>query len=351
MVDQNKIRIGIVGVGYWGPNLLRVLHEEPRFQPVACCDLDQAKLDRMQRRYPALLTTRSFEQLLGQPIDAVVIATPVSTHARLAEQALRAGKHVLIEKPLAAGVSEGRRLVETAAAMNRIVMVGHTFEFSPPVLRIRDLIRSGELGDIHYISASRVNLGLYQKDIDVLWDLGPHDFSILLMWLDELPTYVSAFGRNCLQEAHRDVSFIMMQFPSGVIAHVEVSWIAPTKLRRTTIVGSRKMVVYDDTANLEKVKVFDSGVIFKQPETFGEFQLTYRLGDIVSPQLSNIEPLAEQLGHFAECIVRGLAPRTDGWSGLRVVSVLEAAQKSMDQQGTFVKVDPVMRSQTAVAVR
>ncbi len=335
---ERKIPVGIVGVGYWGPNLLRVLHEQPKFEPVICCDLDQAKLQKMQRRYPGLRTTTSWDEFLKAPTEAVVIATPVSTHARLAEQALRSGRHVLIEKPLATSVADGMRLIEAADEGHRVLMVGHTFEFSPPVLHIRDLIRSGELGDLHYISASRVNLGLYQKDIDVLWDLAPHDFSIVLMWLDEVPTHVSAFGRQCVQKANRDVAFVTMKFPSGVVAHVEVSWLAPTKLRRTTVVGSRKMVVYDDTANLEKVKIFDSGVMPKQPETFGEFQLTYRLGQIVSPPLPNDEPLAQQVGHFADCIAQGKQPRTDGWSGVRVVSVLEAAQRSFERDGALVEV-------------
>lgn len=333
-----SIGVGVVGCGYWGPNLVRVLSEEPRFSLKMCCDLDAARLERIKRRYPAVRVTQRFEEVLQDKLDAVVIATPISTHAPLAEKVLRAGKHVFVEKPLAASSREAFRLIEVARETNRTMMVGHTFEYSPPVVAIRDLIARGELGKIHYLSSSRVNLGLYQKDVDVVWDLATHDFSIILFWLREMPTHVIAIGRCCVQTRHRDVAFVTLTFPSGVLAHVEVSWLAPSKLRRTTIIGSEKMVIYDDTCTQEKVKICDFGVRLKQPETFGEFQLSYRLGDIVSPQTDTFEPLAEEIRHFADCIEKMVPPRTDGLCGLRVVTLLEAVQESLDLQGGVTEV-------------
>ena len=331
-------RMAVVGLGYWGPNLVRNLHELPDAELVAVCDKRQDALDAISRRYPALGTTTSFDEILSDPsIDAVVLATPVSTHHPLALAALEAGKHVFIEKPLAASSEEAHHLIETARENDLVLMPGHTFLYSPPVNTIRDLILGGDLGEIYFISTSRVNLGLHQSDVSVAWDLGPHDFSILRYWLGETPRHVSALSRSCVIPNMPDVAFINLEFPSGTIAHVELSWLAPSKLRRTTIVGSQKMVVYDDTSN-EPVRVFDSGVDVPNPETFGEFQLTYRTGNIVSPHVQAAEPLFLELGDFCAAIRTGETPRSSAEIGLDVVRIIESVDASLEADGARVDV-------------
>jgi len=251
---------------------------------------------------------------------------------------LTAGKHVFVEKPLAAEVSQAEALVDQAQRGARVLMVGHTFSYSPPVALIRDLITDGDLGEVYFISSTRVNLGIHQPDVSVIWDLAPHDFSILFDWLGEAPLTVSATGAAFAREKVPEVAFVALRFPSGVIAHVEVSWLAPSKLRRTTVVGSRKMVVYDDTQATEKVKVFDRGVELPAPATFGEFQLSYRTGDIVSPRVDATEPLALATADFLRAMATGDAPRANGQRGLEVVRALAAAQASLEQGGVPVKV-------------
>ena len=322
--------VGVVGCGYWGPNLIRNLLVSKLSGRIVCCDTDPVKLERVSLRYPTVGLVQTMDELLKDSgLDAVVIATPVSTHFSLARKALRADRHVFIEKPFTATVEEGEELVELAAKKNKVLMVGHTFEFSPPVMRIGELISSGELGKVFFISMARVNLGLHQKDVSVVWDLAPHDLSMLFYWLRETPLRVSALGKDFVQKGIPDVAFVSLEFGSGVIAHIQVSWLSPSKLRRTTIVGSGKMLVYDDTDHLEKVKIFDKGVDYRDPVTFGEYQLSYRTGDIVSPHLESYEPLQAEMDHFLECVQTGQRPRTDGHSGLRVVRVLEAIERSI----------------------
>ena len=276
--------------------------------------------------------------MLADPaVEAVAIATPVGTHHALAKAALEAGKHVFVEKPLAASTDEALDLVELAEARGLLLMPGHTFLYSPPVNIVRSLITSGEIGDIHFISTSRVNLGLHQSDVSVVWDLGPHDFSILRYWLGETPSSVSAMSRCCIMPNTPDVAFIDLEFPSETIAHVELAWLAPSKLRRTTIVGSRKMVVYDDTST-EPVRVFDSGAI-RNPGTFGEYHLSYRTGDIVSPQVDAVEPLALELRDFAEAIRTGSQPRSNMDLGVEVVRMIEAVDQSLDQGGARISIE------------
>ena len=270
-------------------------------------------------------------------IDAVAIATPVSSHFELAARALESGKHVFVEKPLTASSDEALELIELADHHGLVLMPGHTFLYSPPVNMIRSLISSGELGEIYFISTSRVNLGLHQSDVSVAWDLGPHDFSILRYWLDETPSHASALSRGCVIPTIPDVAFIDLKFPSGTVAHVELSWLAPSKLRRTTIVGSRKMVVYDDTSN-EPVRVFDSGVMLRDPETFGEYKLTYRTGDIVSPHMEVAEPLKLELEDFTNAILTGSTPRSSRELGLEVVRMIEAVDDSLENSGARVEV-------------
>jgi predicted dehydrogenase len=319
------IKVGIIGLGYWGPNLARVLNQTPRCEFTSCCDLDPERLEKTTRQYPGLKGYRRAEDLLESDVDAVAIATPISTHYDVVRKALHSGKHVLVEKPLADNTARARELVELARRVDRKLMTGHTFVYSPPVVKIKQLIDSGALGDLRYLTFSRVNLGLYQKDVDVVWDLAVHDVSILLYWLGEFPSHACSFGRSCVQTANRDVAYLWFQFPSGPIASCEVSWLSPQKMRRTCVVGSERMVVYDDTDPDEKVKIYDRGIILREPENFGEFQLTYRMGDLVVPHLVNTEPLLLEIEHFLECIETGETPRTDGKFGADVVAAIEMA--------------------------
>jgi predicted dehydrogenase len=336
--SPKPVSFGVIGLGYWGPNLVRNLHEIEAGEALAVCDAREERLEAIGRRYPALRRTTSYDELLlDDELDAIVIATPVSTHFDLAAAALRAGKHVFVEKPLAASSAEAIELIELADDARLVLMPGHTFLYSPPVRAIRDLIQLGELGEIYFLSTSRVNLGLHQPDVSVAWDLGPHDFSILRYWLEETPTYASALSRGCILPGTPDVAFINLEFPSGTIAHVELSWLAPSKLRRTTVVGSQKMVVYDDTSN-EPVRIFDSGVMPKDPETFGEYRLAYRTGDIVSPRMEVAEPLGVELTDFCEAIRTGSTPRSSAELGLEVVRTIEAVDASLGRNGARIEV-------------
>ena len=243
------LNVAVIGLGYWGPNLIRSLHELPQVAGLWACDLRTDRLEALSRRFPGTTVTTSYDAVLANPaIDAVLIATPISTHHKLAAAALKARKHVFVEKPLAASTEEVLSLMELAARADRVLMPGHTFLYSPPVIMIQSLIESGELGELYFISTSRVNLGLHQPDVSVAWDLGPHDFSILRHWLKETPARVGALARGCIIPGIPDVAFIDLEYASGTLGHVELSWLSPSKLRRTTIVGSRKMVIYDDTS-------------------------------------------------------------------------------------------------------
>jgi predicted dehydrogenase len=338
---DGKLVVALVGYGYWGPNLLRNYASCPDAHVKWVCDKDASKIAKAKGLYPAINVTQDFGEVLRDPeVDAVLIATPISTHFTLSAECLLAGKHVFVEKPMTSSVREAERLVDMAADLGRTLMVGHTFEFSPPVVRIKEIIASGELGDVYFITSSRVNLGLHQRDVSVIWDLAPHDFSILFDWIGEEPTHVQSFGRRCVQECNPDVAFITMAFPSGTVAEMQLSWLSPVKLRRTLVVGSRKMLLYDDTEAVEKVKIFDHGVNVSDHGSFGEFQLSYRTGDIVSPRLPSTEPLGAEARHFIECCLTGATPKTDGRSGLRVVRALERAEMSLQLNGDYIR-DPI----------
>lgn len=334
------MQLAVVGAGYWGPNLIRNFYESSAVSTLWVCDQSPERLAAIQRRYPQVRVTPRVEDLWSNAsVEAVVLATPVGTHQALGMQALQAGKHVFIEKPLAHSVAGAEALVQLAQQQQRVLMVGHTFEYVPAVVHIRELIQGGALGQLYFVSSMRVNLGLHQSDVSVIWDLAAHDFSILFFWLGEMPTRVSAVGKAYVQAGIPDVAFINATFPSGVIANLEVSWLAPSKLRRTTVVGEKQMLVYDDTETLEKVKLFDRGVHYRDPQSFGEFQLAYRTGDIRSPALPSHEPLALEVGEFIAAIQEGRAPRSDGLAGLRVVRALDAAQRSLEQGGAPVSLD------------
>lgn len=336
---MSEVRVAVVGLGYWGPNLVRNLMELECAEVAMICDSQPERLEAMSRRFSGVPATASYADILADDtIDAVAIATPVTSHHPLALAALEAGKHVFIEKPLAASAAECLELIQVAADNELVVMPGHTFLYSPPVVAIRSLIDTGALGDLYFISTSRVNLGLHQADVSVTWDLGPHDFSILHYWLGEAPSHVSALSRGFIMPSIADVAFIDLEYASGTIAHVELSWLAPSKLRRTTIVGSEKMVVYDDTSS-EPVRIFDSGVVLKDPETFGEYRLTYRTGDIISPRIDAAEPLSLELRDFCDSITTGSTPRSSAALGLDVVRMIEAVDQSRELSGTRVSVD------------
>jgi predicted dehydrogenase len=353
LVDQDwePVNVAVVGVGYWGPNLVRNLHELPGAEVAWACDLDPEALAALARRYPGIRRTTSYEDVLADDsVDAIVVSTPVSTHHELALAALSAGKHVLVEKPLAASMGEALDLVDTANELGLILMPGHTFLYSPPVEMIHDVIASRELGEIYFISMSRVNLGIHQPDISVVWDLGPHDFSILRYWLGELPGTVAAMTRGCVMPDIPDVAFINLAFGTGTIAHVELAWLAPSKLRRTTIVGSEKMIVYDDTSN-ESVRIFDSGALLGDPQSFGEYKLSYRTGDILSPKVAATEPLALQLADFCRSVRNGRAPRSSVEIGLDVVLVTEAVDSSLQHRGQPIQVGPTAATNRATTNR
>ncbi len=333
-----SIDVALVGYGYWGPNLARNLHQLATCRLAAVCDLDSARLAEVERFYPATRTTDYREILSDSTISAVVIATPVPTHYTLTSEALLAGKHVLVEKPLAMSSTEARGLIEVAAHQNRILMVGHTFEYNPAVRKIKELLTTGKIGELYYIYCTRVNLGRVQSQLNALWSIAPHDISILLHLLETLPVEVSARGATYLNSAVEDVVFVDLVFPDNVTAHVHASWLDPSKVRKMTIVGSQKMIIYDDVASEGKVKVYDKGVYRKGDEVYGEFQYKLHSGDIHIPRIDMTEPLRNECAHFVQCIQEGTRPLTDGENGLRVVQVLEAAQKSLRNRGVPVEV-------------
>lgn len=338
--EATPLGVALIGLGYWGPNLLRVLSDDPEVDVRWVCDIDRDRLARFRRRYPGARFTRHFQSVLAAPdVDAVILATPVHTHYDLAAEALRTGKHTFVEKPLASSSALADDLVELADAKSRVLMCGHTFIYSPPVRAIKQMLNQGKLGDVYFASSSRVNLGLHQRDASVIWDLGPHDFSILLYWLGELPTTIRAVGRDSIVRGIADVAFVTMTFASGIVANVELSWLAPSKLRRTVLVGSERMVIYDDGAP-EPVRVFDSGVVYQDPATFGEYHLSYRTGDILSPKIDTYEPLGAELADFVSACRRGDPMEFHRELACSVVRMVEAADRSLQLGGREVAVEP-----------
>ena len=332
---NSPVGIAVLGCGYWGPNLVRNFLALPEARLVRVCDLRTERLTHLANLYPTLEMGSDYREVMDDPrVDAVAIATPLKTHFELASEALRAKKHVLVEKPLAGSTREAEALIALAAESHRILMVGHTFEFSSPVTRLKEFISAGELGRVFYISMQRLNLGLFQPDINVVWDLAPHDISILNYLLWQEPAAVGAHGSANYEAGREDIAFIVMRYPGGVTAHIHLSWLDPCKVRRTTVVGDKRMAVYDDLNTLQPLMIFDKGVS-KQPyyDTFGEFKLMYNAGDIHSPKIDLVEPLKVECAHFVDCVRNGRRPRTDGASGLRVVRVLEAAEASMKANG------------------
>jgi predicted dehydrogenase len=337
---ETKVKVALVGCGYWGPNLARNFHQLPDAELVACCDLDPRTLQRMEALYPARVTS-DLDAILSDPeIEAVAVATPVGTHYQLARELLSAGKHLLVEKPLTTSSAEAEELISLARQQERVLMVGHVFEYNPAVLKIKDLIDDGQIGQVYYLYSNRVNLGRVQSDINVLWSIAPHDVSISLFLLEEMPVQVSARGASYLNGRVEDVVFVTMFFPGDVMAHIQASWLDPSKVRRMTVVGSEKMIIYDDVASEGKVKIYDKGVYRKGDSIYGEFQYKIHSGDINIPKINMSEPLRNECAHFVECVRSGASPRTGGENGLRVVRVLEAAQRSLSRGGETVRLSP-----------
>lgn len=333
-----RIKVGVIGCGYWGPNLVRNFAKVAGFDMVAVADLRQERLDLIKRQYPHLKTTKHYRDILADPdIDAVAVVTPISTHYKIAKEALLAGKHVLIEKPMAQTVTEALELIELAEQENLVLMVDHTFIYTGAIRKIKEIIESGELGEILYFDSIRINLGLFQHDVDVLWDLGPHDFSIMDFLLDKEPLSISAIGVAPIAYNNLvSIAYITINFGDDTIAHFNLSWLSPVKIRRTLIGGSRKMLVYDHLKHDEQVKVYDKGVEIRTKDAIYETLVQYRTGDMYAPKIDQTEALEVECKHFWDCIVNRKKPITDGWAGLRVVKMLQAAQKSMANKGEVI---------------
>lgn len=328
------MKVGVVGLGYWGPQLVRNLTFLERTTQVVACDVDEARVKAVVRQYPSVIPTTDFNSVVEDPeVAAVVVATPVKTHVDLATRALEGGKSVLVEKPLATTTTAARHLVQLAAERSLLVMAGHTFLYSPAVREVKRLLEEGELGTPLYVQSSRVNLGIHQSDVSVITDLAPHDLSILLYWLDEPPVQVSATGRSSHGIGPADVAFIDVSFASGCIANLHLSWLAPTKVRRTTLVGSKRMVIYEDTNYEEPIKLYDKGVSLPDPTDFGEFKATYRAGDVVSPRIEVWEPLRAELEDFLKRVAAGDTPGDQENAALSVVATVEAAEQSLARNG------------------
>jgi predicted dehydrogenase len=329
------MRVAVVGLGYWGPNLVRNLYSVDACTEVVVCDTDESRVKSIKGTYPATQGTGKYDEVLADPeITAVVIATPVATHADLATSALDAGKSVLVEKPLAASARDASRLIDLARENRVLVMAGHTFLYSPPVRTVSRLLHEGKVGVPLYVQSSRVNLGIHQSDVSVLWDLAPHDLSILFEWLQEEPVQVSALGRTSFGGSP-DVAFMHLSFPSGCIANLHLSWLAPTKMRRTTLVGTRRMVVYEDTNPEEPVKVYDKGVNDPDPQNFLEYKMTYRTGAVVSPFVESVEPLRAELEDFLARVSRHELPGRQEEAAAAVVATIEKAERSLQDSGAL----------------
>jgi predicted dehydrogenase len=335
------IRLGVIGYGYWGPNLVRNFVEARGSQVIAVSDLRQERLSLVKARYPNIKTTTNHQELfVDSTIDAIAIATAVSSHFDIAWQALQAGKHVLVEKPMTATSEQAARLIEEAEKRHRVLMVDHTFVYTGAVRKMRELIEGKELGDVYYYDSVRVNLGLFQHDVNVIWDLAVHDLSIMNYVLDEFPVAVSATGMNHLPGQPENIAYVTLFFNRSILAHLHVNWLSPVKVRRTLIGGSQKMIVYDDLDPSERIKVYDKGITFNQnPESIYKMLIGYRTGDMWAPQLDMSEALSTEVSHFIHCIETGERPMTDGEAGLRTVGILEAATQSMAERGRPVKLE------------
>jgi len=340
--SMTAITIGVIGCGYWGPNLLRNFAENEQAQLRWVCDTDETRLTAMARRYPVARTTTNCRELIDDPeLDAIAVVTPVGTHFQIARDALLAGKHVLVEKPLTSTVRAAEELIDLAEKNERTLMVDHTFVYTGAVRKMKEIVKSGELGDLLYFDSVRINLGLFQRDINVIWDLAPHDLSIMDYLIERQPLGLSALGSCHIEPEIENIAYMVKKFPDDFIAHFHFNWLAPVKIRRTLIAGARKMVLYDDIEPTEKVRVYDKGVTTnRNADREADYQtlISYRTGDVWAPKLDATEALRYVVAEFIDAIRNGRKPLTDGEAGLRVVRLLEAAQTSIKRGGQFVEV-------------
>lgn len=330
---MERIRIGLIGYGYWGPNLVRNFGACPLTEPVAVCDASPVRRAAVARVHPGLATVASVDEMLELPLDAVAIATPVSTHYPLAMQCLDSGKDVLVEKPLAGSVREAQLLTDRAAKLGRVLMVDHTYLFNNGVRRMKELVESGDLGELHYVDSVRINLGLFQNDVNVIWDLAPHDLSIVEYLLGTPPRSISAWGCAHANTEIEDIAYVNVDYGEKLMANFHVNWLSPVKVRQMIVAGSRKSLIYNDLNLTEPLKVFDRGIELTEAEDTQRLRVGYRTGDVWSPHIEPGEALQAMVTHFAECIRGRAEPVSDGRMGVRVVRLLEAATRSIRAQG------------------
>ena len=331
------VKFGVVGYGYWGPNVVRNLDRLESAEVVAVCDKSPASRKKVAKAYPDVLVTEDSAELISSPdIDAIAVVTPVWTHFELAKAALLNGKHVFVEKPFTSNAAQAQELIELAAQRNLKIMVDHTFLFTGAVTKIKQLLDDGSLGKLYYYDSTRVNLGLFQHDVNVVWDLAPHDLSIIDHLIEQTPEAISATGQTHLN-GHEDVAYITVYFPDKVIAHINVNWLSPVKVRTTLIGGEKKMLVWNDLEADEKIKIYDKGVKVTSREGLYDLLVHYRSGDMWAPQIEQVEALTRELSYFVDCIANDKIPVNDGEAGLRVVRMLEAANESIRQRGAVVR--------------
>ncbi len=335
------IRVGVIGVGYWGPNIIRNLVANKTTQVPVCADLKPERLEFIQSLYPFIQTTRDYREIVNNPeIDAIAICTPVFTHYQLAKEVLQAGKHVLIEKPMTSSTREAEELINLAQQKNLTILVDHTFLFTGAVQKIKEIVDSGELGDIYYFDSVRINLGLFQHDINVVWDLAPHDISILNYIIEQDAEGIVATGADHVGNGLEDVAYVTVYYPGNTIAHIHVNWLSPVKIRQTLISGTKKMIVWDDNLPSEKIKVYDKGIeVIRTTDQIYNTLIQYRMGDMHCPRIMQKEALSEEISHFAECILEGRQPISDGAFGWKVVRFLEAAEASIKNKGKEIQLN------------
>jgi predicted dehydrogenase len=327
---MKTIKVGVIGYGYWGPNLARNFFDLPSVELIAIADLKDERLQRAKSLYPEVQMTTEYTDLFNMGLDAIVVSVPPVFHYQIAKDCLEHGLHVLVEKPITQNSRHAEELIQLAEARDLILMVGHTFIYNSAVVALKKYIESGELGEIYYIDTARLNLGLFQRESNVLWDLAPHDISILLYLMDQNPASVSAQGVACVFENVYDVAYLNLIFPNQVPAHIHVSWLDPCKVRRITVVGSKKMIVFNDMENEQKIKIYDKGVDAPEyTDSYGEFHCNYRSGDIIIPNIRVAEPLRQECQHFVDSILNKTQPHSNGYSGLNVVKILETAEYSI----------------------
>lgn len=328
------MNIGVIGLGYWGPNIVRNFVSNENVENVVCCDLSEERLTKIKKQFHSVQTTKNVDDILKDiSIDAVAIVTPVDTHYRLAKNALENGKHILVEKPFTSTVAEAEELLSLAEKKGLKVMVDHTFLYTPAVQKIKKLVDTGEIGDILYFDSTRINLGLFQRDVNVIWDLAPHDFSIMNYIINKKPISLNAMGADHVGKGLEDVAYVHVNFGNNLIAHFHVNWLSPVKIRKVLIGGSKKMIVFDDMENSEKIKIFDTGIEIQNKDDEYQKLINYRLGDIYSPLLNNAEALSALIKDFISAIISDTKPVASGIEGLKVIQLLEATQKSIKNNG------------------